>query len=66
MDIRGHGDSDTTVTSYDDVAMVSDTLALVDELADRAPKWSSLRVSRRRAGQGAHRLVKPFEPLRAR
>jgi pimeloyl-ACP methyl ester carboxylesterase len=32
MDIRGHGDSDATFTSYDDVALASDILALIDEL----------------------------------
>jgi pimeloyl-ACP methyl ester carboxylesterase len=32
MDIRGHGDSDATFASYDDVALASDILALIDEL----------------------------------
>jgi len=32
MDIRGHGDSDATFTSYDDVALAGDILALIDEL----------------------------------
>lgn len=31
-DLRGHGDSDTTFTSYGDEATVSDTIALLDEL----------------------------------
>jgi len=32
MDLRGHGDSDATFTSYDDVALAGDILALIDEL----------------------------------
>lgn len=32
LDIRGHGDSDATFTSYDDVALASDILALIDQL----------------------------------
>jgi len=32
LDIRGHGDSDATFTSYDDVALAGDILALIDEL----------------------------------
>ena len=32
MDLRGHGDSDTTFSAYDDVAAGSDVLALVEEL----------------------------------
>lgn len=32
MDLRGHGDSDATFTSYDDVAAATDVLALIDEL----------------------------------
>lgn len=32
MDIRGHGDSDATFSSYDDLALASDVLALIDEL----------------------------------
>ena len=32
MDLRGHGDSDTTFEAYDDVAAATDLLALVDEL----------------------------------
>lgn len=32
MDLRGHGDSDTTFEAYDDVAAGTDLLALVDEL----------------------------------
>jgi pimeloyl-ACP methyl ester carboxylesterase len=32
MDLRGHGDSDTTFTMYDDVAAGTDALALVDKL----------------------------------
>src|SRR5271163_4412292 len=31
-DLRGHGDSDTTFTSYGDVETASDILALIDEL----------------------------------
>jgi pimeloyl-ACP methyl ester carboxylesterase len=32
IDLRGHGDSDASFTSYDDVALASDLLALVEEL----------------------------------
>jgi len=36
MDIRGHGDSDAGFTSYDDVALASDILALIDDLGGPA------------------------------
>jgi pimeloyl-ACP methyl ester carboxylesterase len=36
MDLRGHGDSDTTFTTYDDVAAGTDALALVEELGGPA------------------------------
>ena len=36
LDIRGHGDSDATFSSYDDVALASDILALIDELGEPA------------------------------
>jgi pimeloyl-ACP methyl ester carboxylesterase len=36
LDLRGHGDSDATFTAYDDVALASDTLTLVDELGGAA------------------------------
>jgi pimeloyl-ACP methyl ester carboxylesterase len=36
MDLRGHGDSDTTFTTYDDVAAGSDALALVEHLGGPA------------------------------
>jgi pimeloyl-ACP methyl ester carboxylesterase len=36
LDLRGHGDSETTFTAYDDVALASDALALVDELGGPA------------------------------
>ena len=36
MDIRGHGDSDTSFTSYDDIALASDILALIDMLGEPA------------------------------
>lgn len=36
LDLRGHGDSDTTFTAYDDEALASDALALVDELGGPA------------------------------
>jgi pimeloyl-ACP methyl ester carboxylesterase len=36
LDIRGHGDSDATFSSYDDVALASDMLALIDELGEPA------------------------------
>jgi pimeloyl-ACP methyl ester carboxylesterase len=32
LDLRGHGDSDATFTSYDDVTAGSDVLALIDRL----------------------------------
>ena len=35
MDLRGHGDSDTTFTRYDDVAAGQDALALVEHLSDQ-------------------------------
>jgi len=36
LDLRGHGDSDSTFTSYDDEALASDALALVEELGGPA------------------------------
>jgi len=36
MDLRGHGDSDTTFGAYDDPAAASDILALVDQLGGPA------------------------------
>jgi pimeloyl-ACP methyl ester carboxylesterase len=36
LDLRGHGDSDATFSSYDDVALASDLLALVAELGGPA------------------------------
>ncbi|HSK25720.1 MAG TPA: alpha/beta hydrolase [Jiangellales bacterium] len=36
LDLRGHGDSDTTFTRYDDVAAGEDALALVEELGGPA------------------------------
>ena len=36
MDLRGHGDSDATFSAYDDVALASDLLALIDELGEPA------------------------------
>ncbi|GAA3764249.1 alpha/beta hydrolase [Plantactinospora mayteni] len=36
MDIRGHGDSDASFSAYDDVALASDLLALMDELGGSA------------------------------
>ena len=36
LDLRGHGDSGTTFTAYDDVALASDALALVHEIGGRA------------------------------
>jgi pimeloyl-ACP methyl ester carboxylesterase len=36
MDLRGHGDSDATFSSYDDVAAGSDALALIDHLGGPA------------------------------
>src|SRR3954453_19160906 len=36
MDLRGHGDSDTTFARYDDVAAGEDALALVEQLGGPA------------------------------
>jgi pimeloyl-ACP methyl ester carboxylesterase len=36
MDLRGHGDSDATFTTYDDVAAAQDALALVEKLGGPA------------------------------
>jgi pimeloyl-ACP methyl ester carboxylesterase len=36
MDLRGHGDSDTTFTSFDDAAAASDLIALAGELGQPA------------------------------
>lgn len=36
MDLRGHGDSDTTFSAYDDVALASDMTALLQELGEPA------------------------------
>ncbi len=36
LDLRGHGDSDATFDRYDDEALASDALALVDELGGSA------------------------------
>jgi pimeloyl-ACP methyl ester carboxylesterase len=36
LDLRGHGDSDATFTAYDDEALASDALALVEELGGPA------------------------------
>lgn len=36
LDLRGHGDSDATFSAYDDEALASDALALVDALGDSA------------------------------
>lgn len=36
MDLRGHGDSDATFSAYDDVALATDLLALIDELGGPA------------------------------
>jgi pimeloyl-ACP methyl ester carboxylesterase len=36
LDLRGHGDSDATFTSYDDEAAASDALALIEELGGPA------------------------------
>jgi pimeloyl-ACP methyl ester carboxylesterase len=36
MDLRGHGDSDATFTTYDDVAAGSDLIALIEELGGPA------------------------------
>jgi pimeloyl-ACP methyl ester carboxylesterase len=36
LDIRGHGDSDATFSTYDDVALAGDILALIDELGGPA------------------------------
>jgi pimeloyl-ACP methyl ester carboxylesterase len=36
MDLRGHGDSDATFSSYDDEALASDAIALIEELGGPA------------------------------
>lgn len=36
LDLRGHGDSDATFSAYDDVALASDILALVDHFGEPA------------------------------
>ncbi len=36
LDLRGHGDSDATFSAYDDVALATDLLALVDHLGGTA------------------------------
>jgi pimeloyl-ACP methyl ester carboxylesterase len=36
MDLRGHGDSDTTFTAYDDPAAASDVVALIEHLREPA------------------------------
>ena len=36
LDLRGHGDSDATFSAYDDVALASDLVALLDELGEPA------------------------------
>jgi len=36
LDLRGHGDSETTFSAYDDVALADDALALVDTLGGPA------------------------------
>src|ERR1700712_1915349 len=36
MDLRGHGDSDTTFSSYDDIAAATDIAALAEHLGGRA------------------------------
>ncbi|GAA3765436.1 pimeloyl-ACP methyl ester carboxylesterase [Spinactinospora alkalitolerans] len=37
MDLRGHGDSDTTFDSYDDIAAATDMLALAEKLGADGP-----------------------------
>ncbi|HEU0285676.1 MAG TPA: alpha/beta fold hydrolase, partial [Nocardioidaceae bacterium] len=36
LDLRGHGDSDATFSSYDDEALASDAIALIEELGGPA------------------------------
>ena len=36
LDLRGHGDSDATFSSYDDEALASDAIALIEELGGSA------------------------------
>jgi pimeloyl-ACP methyl ester carboxylesterase len=36
LDLRGHGDSDATFTAYDDEALASDAIALIEELGGPA------------------------------
>lgn len=48
MDLRGHGDSDATFRSYDDLALASDALALIDHLG-ASPAASAPQASPERA-----------------
>lgn len=68
MDLRGHGDSDTTFDAYDDVAAGSDVVALLEELGERgvvvgnsmgagAAAWAAAEAPDRIAGLV---LVGPF------
>ena len=49
LELRGHGDSDTTFDSYDDEAAASDVLALVEELVT-APGGTALLVGHSMGG----------------
>jgi pimeloyl-ACP methyl ester carboxylesterase len=68
LDLRGHGDSDATFTRYDNVALGTDLLALVDELggpavlvgssmAAGAAVWAAAEAPERVAGIA---LLGPF------
>jgi pimeloyl-ACP methyl ester carboxylesterase len=61
MDLRGHGESDTSFDAYDDVAAGSDVVALLEELDERAvvvgnsmgagaAAWAAAEVPARVAG----------------
>jgi hypothetical protein len=51
MDLRGHGESDATFTTYDDVAAGTDILALIAHLggppSSSATRWPPVRPSGR-------------------
>ena len=70
MDLRGHGDSDTSFAAYDDVAAGTDALALIQHLGHPAVLiGNSMRRRRRRVGGSReaapgrrarpHRAVRP-------
>ncbi len=53
MDLRGHGDSDTTFTCYDDVAAGEDALALVEHLTTGSGRGAPAVLVGNSMGAGA-------------